>query len=104
MRNFIVFFTAVGRRKISISTVIIIINGIGQIQINKYSIEEYFINHPNKIILVQRPFRLFRSLIIDAKITISGSGKQSQCTSIQLSLARILILIQENIRKLFRKN
>ena len=37
MRNFIVFFTAVGRRKISISTSIIIMNGIGQIQINKYT-------------------------------------------------------------------
>jgi small subunit ribosomal protein S9 len=97
------FVKTVGRRKTSVATARIITGGVGKIRVNKLRVEEFFVDSPNIILIVQRPLRIFRSPILDVDINVSGGGRPSKSISIQLALSRSLILIQPNSRKLFRK-
>ena len=75
MKNFHFFIKTVARRKKSIANLILII-GTGQIQLNDYCIiDEFFVKFPNRILIIQRPFRIIRCPIFDAKIILDGRGQ-----------------------------
>jgi small subunit ribosomal protein S9 len=97
------FIKTVGRRKTSVARVSIISGGTGKFTINTFPIEEFFIDYPHIILHAQRPIRIFRMPIVDVDANVSGGGKPSQSISLQLALARALVLVQPSIRKLFRR-
>jgi small subunit ribosomal protein S9 len=101
MRNLHFFVKAVARRKKSVAN-LILTTGTGQIQLNDYSVDEFFVGLPDRILTVHRPFRVIRRPIFDAKVTLGGGGIRGQSFALQLALARSIVLVQPAIRSCLR--
>ena len=95
--------TRVGRRKIAITN-LILVSGNGSIFINKVPMDEFFISYPDRILLIQRPFRIITHLIFNAKAKIHSGGFIRKAISLQLALSRSILILQPKIRTVFQKN
>jgi small subunit ribosomal protein S9 len=102
MTNVPFFRKTVGRRKTAISN-LELFPGSGQIQINGRSAEKIFVDNPNSLLVVNRPFQTLICTTFDVKVKVQGGGRKRQTRAIQLALARALIIAQPKIRRLIRE-
>lgn len=77
--------------------------GSGQIKINGQTSENFFVGHPNRLLIVQAPVYVYANLSFDALFKTKGGGLLGQAQAIQLALARALVIIQPRNRDIFRK-
>ena len=103
MNNTIFSIKSVGRRKTAI-TDLTLVSGSGSILVNKVPMDEFFISYPNRILLIQRPFRILTHLIFNAKAKVCGGGVMNQAKSIQLAVSRALLIVSPKTRTMFREN
>jgi small subunit ribosomal protein S9 len=103
MINNLFFTKVVGRRKKAVAN-LELIPGSGKIQINKCLAEQFFSDHPKRLLVIQKPFFISTYLYFNVKVTVKGGGLTSQAEAIKLALARALVNIEPEIRKIFREN
>jgi small subunit ribosomal protein S9 len=103
MTNFPCFAKTVGRRKTA-SANLELIPGSGQVKINGCLVEKSFIGYRDRLWLVQAPFRVSAYLDFNAKVKICGGGVKGRVDSLQIALARSLVIVQPQINSLFREN
>ena len=65
------FASFVGRRKSAVAN-LILIRGLGQIQINGILAQEFFFRYPIGDVIVHQPFRFFSQLAFDVKAKSKG--------------------------------
>ncbi|MFH0791267.1 MAG: 30S ribosomal protein S9 [Candidatus Omnitrophota bacterium] len=96
-------YCAVGRRKEAIARVQLI-PGNGDITVNKKSLEEYFLRETDRII-VQQPLSVTNNLKkYDVIANITGGGLSGQAGALRLGISRALILVEQGLKELLRKN
>jgi small subunit ribosomal protein S9 len=91
---------AVGRRKKAVANLTLTL-GSGKIRINGNIAEEALLQHPGRLIMVKRPFRIASTATFDANVKTTGGGLSSQLEAIRLSLSRSLVIACPGTRKLF---
>ena len=91
-----------GRRKTSAARVFIT-PGSGNIQVNNFSLDEYFGRETARMI-VRQPLEVAEmSDKVDVKITVRGGGNSGQAGAIRHGIARALVEQDENLRVSMRK-
>lgn len=95
--------SCVGRRKTA-TTNLKLVPGNGSIFVNGVLMDEFFVGRPDRILLIQRPFRILAHLIFDAKAKTHGGGFMRKAVSLQLALSRSILILQPKIRTVFREN
>lgn len=96
-------YSAVGRRKEAVARVHLI-PGKGEITVNKRSLQEYFLRETDRII-VQQPLSATNSLKkYDVIANIRGGGLSGQAGALRLGISRALILAEQGLKELLRKN
>lgn len=96
-------YCAVGRRKEAIARVQLM-PGNGDITVNKKSLEEYFLRETDRII-VQQPLSVTNNLKkYDVIANITGGGLSGQAGALRLGISRALILVEQGLKELLRKN
>ncbi len=92
---------AVGRRKSAVARVFVK-EGTGKITINKRSLAEYF---PSSILqyVVKQPLNTLNvAEKYDIKVNLCGGGFTGQSQALRLAIARALVKINEEDKKLLR--
>lgn len=92
-----------GRRKTAVARVRLI-DGNGKISINKRTLENYF---PRQILrqMVKQPLKVCDSLDkFDFIISVRGGGISGQAGAVRHGIARALLLIDPNNRRILKKN
>ena len=96
-------YSATGRRKDAVASVQLT-PGEGLILVNKRRLEEYFLRETDRII-VKQPLVLANCLDkYNIIANIKGGGYSGQAGALRLAIARALRLINEDIKKILRKN
>ena len=96
-------YSATGRRKEAVATVSLM-PGEGSIIVNKLKLEEYFRRETDRII-VKQPLAASNCLNkYNIIANIKGGGYSGQAGALRLAIARALRLINEDIKKILRKN
>jgi len=91
----------IGRRKDAVARVILR-NGTGKVTINKREFENYFPQKTNRD-QVLLPFALTETLgKYDVIANAKGGGTSGQSEAIRLGIARALVAINEDFRKLLK--
>lgn len=92
---------ATGRRKTAVARVVLT-PGSGNITVNGRAFEEYFpIEAHRKDILL--PLELTNTVgQFDVRATVSGGGISGQADAIRLGIARALVQVDEEFRKILR--
>lgn len=99
----IIRYSAVGRRKEAVARVQLI-PGKGEIIINKKSLQKYFLRETDRII-VQQPLLVTNNLKkYDVFANIRGGGLSGQAGALRLGISRALILAEQGLKELLRKN
>lgn len=96
-------YAAVGRRKSSVCRVFLT-PGEGKMIVNDHESKEYF---PNETILtdVNQPLKVTDNIgKYDIKANIVGGGFSGQAGALRLALARALVKVNEDYRKVLRAN
>lgn len=96
-------YYATGRRKTSVARVFMK-SGSGKIVINGIEGEKYF---PNKYLILdaKRPLDLTGTEgRFDLNITVKGGGYSSQEGAVRLGIARALLLVSSDFRKVLKSN
>lgn len=96
-------YAAVGRRKSSVCRVFLT-PGEGKMIVNDHDCKEYF---PNETIItdVNQPLKVTDNLgKYDIKANIVGGGFSGQAGALRLALARALVKVNEDYRKVLRAN
>lgn len=94
-------FTGTGRRKESVARVFLR-PGAGQISINKRAIEDYFPRETLRMVL-KEPLEITQTLgKFDIIANAEGGGVSSQAAAVRLGIARALLKMDENLRKVLR--
>ena len=96
------FASFVGRRKSAVAN-LILIRGLGQIQINGILAQEFFFRYPIGDVIVHQPFRFFSQLAFDVKAKSKGGGLKTQAEALQLGLVRRVLFLQPRVRHIFRE-
>lgn len=94
-------FYGLGRRKSSIAKVVLT-PGSGQIIVNKRKPEEYF---PNKLVIqdLEQPLEITNlKNTYDINVVVSGGGFAGQAGAIRLGIARALIKINPDFKKVLK--
>ena len=94
---------AVGRRKSSVARVYLT-KGTGKITINKKDLEQYF---PSAILqyVVKQPLNLLEVAgEYDIKANLDGGGFTGQSQALRLAIARALVKVNEEDKKVLRDN
>lgn len=94
-------FYGLGRRKTSVAKVTLT-SGTGKIIVNKKTPENYF---PNKIVIqdLEQPLEVTNSRNnYDINIIVSGGGFTGQAGAIRLGIARALIKINPDFKKILK--
>lgn len=93
------YFYAVGRRKRSIATVRLYLNGKGEITIvnNDKTLEEHI---PVDILQesVRLPLKAVGHVDADVTVKVSGGGIRGQADAIRLGIARALLIVNPDFR------
>ena len=96
-------YTAVGRRKEAVARVTLL-PGKGNILVNEEPHEKYFIRETDRIIIKQ-PLLITNNLDkYDVTANISGGGPTGQAGALRLGIARVLILLQPELKDVLRKH
>ncbi len=98
------YFYALGRRKSSTARVRLI-PGTGKILINDQTAENYFSDSKTIIAKIVEPFivlDLFNKY--DASVVVSGGGHNSQSEAIRLSIAKALVVINEDYKNTLKRS
>jgi len=96
------FASFVGRRK-SATVNLMLIRGLGQIQINGVLAQDFFRRYPIGNVIAHQPFRFFSHLAFDVKANSKGGGVKAQAEALQLGLVRRVLFVQPRVRHLFRQ-
>jgi small subunit ribosomal protein S9 len=100
--NEITKYTAIGRRKESVARVQLL-QGKGNIVVNKRPYERYFIRETDRII-IRQPLQITDSLNrYDIIANIRGGGLAGQAGALRLGISRALVLAEPGQRDLLRK-
>lgn len=102
MADFPCFAKTVGRRKTAIA-ILDLIPGSRQIKINGRLVENALVGYEDRIWQVHRPFRVSTYLDFNAKVQVRGGGVRSRVDSVQIALARAIVIVQPRISRLFRE-
>ncbi len=101
--NNLVRYRATGRRKEAVASVQLI-PGEGAILVNKRRLEDYFLRETDRII-VKQPLTVTNCLNkYNIIANIKGGGYSGQAGALRLAIARALSSIDEDIKKILRKN
>jgi len=96
-------YSATGRRKEAVATVSLI-PGEGLILVNKLRLENYFRRETDRIIIKQPLVATNCLSKYNIIANIKGGGYSGQAGALRLAIARALRLINEDIKKILRKN
>jgi small subunit ribosomal protein S9 len=103
MRHLPLFAKTVGRRKSAVAN-LKLIPGSGQINVNGYSIEEFFSGHLTRLQKAQKPLYILTHQAFDVESKVQGGGLQRKSEAFQVALARALIRIRPETKYLFREH
>lgn len=95
-------FKGLGRRKSSVAKVRLV-SGTGKIVINKRKPEDYF---PNELVIqdMMQPLTVTETVkSYDVQVNVYGGGFTGQAGAIRLGIARALIEINPDFKKLLRQ-
>ncbi|MBR2652283.1 30S ribosomal protein S9 [bacterium] len=96
-------YKGLGRRKSSIAKVRLL-TGSGKILINKKSPNEYF---PNELVIqdMMQPLTVTETAkSYDVQVSVYGGGFTGQAGAIRLGIARALIQVNNDFKKILRQN
>lgn len=98
------YIWASGRRKTSVARIRIKQEGGGEITVNDMPIEEYFPNSFDREKVIE-PFKETgrNEQGFDVSIKVQGGGKKAQVEAARLGIARALVSVDEDLRKILRK-
>jgi len=92
-----------GRRKTSIARVYLRA-GEGKITVNNKPVDKYFGRETSRM-LVRQPLELTQnSNKFDIEVTVYGGGSSGQAGAIRLGIARALVELNEELRKVLRSS
>ena len=103
MTHLPLFAKTVGRRKSAVAN-LKLIPGLGEISINGYLIEEFFVSHLTRLQKTQKPFCIFIYQTFDVNVRIQGGGLQRKSEAFQVALTRALVRICPDTKYLFREH
>ncbi|MCX6164657.1 MAG: 30S ribosomal protein S9 [Ignavibacteriae bacterium] len=93
----------VGRRKTAVARAILT-DGTGKITINGKSAEEY-VKSPSLYQSLLQPLKVTDTLgSLDIKVNVVGGGFTGQVGAIKLSIARALVVRNEELKSILRQN
>ena len=96
-------YKASGRRKEAVASIQLMV-GEGKILVNKRTFEEYFVRETDRII-VSQPLVATDSLgKYNILASIKGGGYSGQAGALRLAISRALSQVNDEIKKLLRKN
>jgi small subunit ribosomal protein S9 len=97
-----IFYQATGRRKTSVSRVILK-PGTGQININSKPIDEYFPRETLRMV-VRQPLELVgMHNKLDVKARVDGGGLSGQAGAVRHGIARALVLVDSDLKPKLKK-
>ncbi len=92
----------VGRRKTSVARAFLVA-GSGKITVNGRPVDEYFPT-PTLVDEVKQPFTVTETHgKFDAQVTVRGGGSTGQAGAVKLSIARALVVADEDLRLQLRR-
>ena len=94
-------FYGLGRRKSSVARVVLV-PGSGKITVNKRTPEDYF---PNKLVIqdLEQPLEVTNvKSNYDINVVVSGGGFTGQAGAIRLGIARALIKVNPDFKKILK--
>lgn len=95
-------YIATGRRKEAVAQVSLV-PGEGLITINKKPANEYF-SRSKELLILKQPLRSTNNLNkFDIVAKVSGGGFVGQAGAIRLGIARVLCLLDQNLRTALKK-
>ena len=97
------YFYAVGRRKHSIASVRIYINGSGNCKVNEKDVKEYF---PTLFLqeTTVAPLTLTNQLSnVDLEVRVKGGGIRGQADAVRHGVARALVMFNEEFKSTIKK-
>ena len=103
MTNLPLFAKIVGRRKTAIAN-LKLTPGLGDINVNGYSIEKFFSGYLVGLQKIRRSFFMLIHPTFDVNAKIKGGGIQRKSEAFQIALARALVRICPDTKYLFRKH
>lgn len=95
-------YYGLGRRKSSVAKVVLT-PGTGKLTVNKCEPDKYF---PNKIIIqdLEQPLELTNTKTsYDINVVVTGGGFSGQSGAIRLGIARALVKVNPEFKKLLKK-
>jgi len=98
------YYEGIGRRKVATARVRLHTGGSGSIKVNDKPMEIYF---PRKVdqVSIQKVLQVTGvDGRFDITVKVSGGGITGQATAVQLGLARALLKVDPERRKILRKN
>ena len=103
MTNLPLFAKIVGRRKTAVAN-LKLIPGLGDINVNGYSIEKFFSGYLARLQKIRRSFFMLIHPTFNVNAKIKGGGTQRKSEAFQIALARALVRICPDTKYLFRKH
>ena len=95
------YWRAVGRRKSSVAR-LIATKGTGKIIINKRDLNDYF-SRSSIIKVLMQPIELVDEKKLDFNIKVEGGGLSGQAGAIRLAIARVLQIINPDLRTIIKQ-
>lgn len=98
-----IYYYGTGRDKTSTARVFMS-KGVGNISVNSKSLDKFFSNPSNRMIVMQ-PLKVVNHVnSFDFKITVKGGGFSGQADAIRLGIARALVQFDESLRSDLRQH
>jgi small subunit ribosomal protein S9 len=95
------YIEGVGRRKTAIATVRLYKKGSGSMLVNGKKLNEYF--SADKVDIAKQPLKLSGgSRDVDITVMVSGGGENGQAEAVRHGIAKVLLMVDENLRPLFK--
>lgn len=102
-KNSKIYYYGTGRDKTSTARVFMS-KGVGNISVNSKSLDKFFSNPSNRMIVMQ-PLKVVNHVnSFDFKITVKGGGFSGQADAIRLGIARALVQFDESLRSDLRQH
>lgn len=97
------YFYAMGRRKSSTAR-IRLINGKGKLAINGIPANDYFAESKSLLHELQRPYSVLEiENKYDISAVVSGGGHASQADAIRLGIAKVLVIMNEDLKSTLKR-
>jgi small subunit ribosomal protein S9 len=96
------YFYGLGRRK-SATARVRVMNGKGNITINKVPASEYFAGSNMLLNELKRPFAVIESDKYDVTVVVSGGGHAGQVDAIKLGIAKALVALNEDLKSTLKR-